>query len=151
MREIPLTQGRVALVDDEDRCELREGEDRCPNRATQAVREPYTPGRFTQRVCDDCAKSQIEFGYKPVPSIDAPDEAELKRAVEAAAHLDDVDRDEAMIAALMKALKLARGYVADRAAGGRMVRTALNAKEDMEIINEALALAGGVEQKQSGS
>jgi len=64
-------------LDDEDRCELREGEDRCPNRATQQVEEPYTPGRFTMRVCDSCAKSQIEFGYLPVidPFTQAADEA----------------------------------------------------------------------------
>jgi len=50
-------------MDDEDRCELREGEDRCPNRATRIVKEPYTPAGFQQFVCDECAKSQIDFGY----------------------------------------------------------------------------------------
>lgn len=50
-------------LDSEDRCELREGEDRCPNRATRIVKEPYTPAGFQQFVCHDCAKSQIEFGY----------------------------------------------------------------------------------------
>lgn len=52
--------------DEEDRCELREGEDRCPNRVTEEVEEPWTPGRFKQRVCASCAKSQIEAGYLPV-------------------------------------------------------------------------------------
>lgn len=57
-------------LDDDNRCELREGEDRCPNRATQIVSEPYTPAAFEQRVCDDCARSQIDFGYKFVRQIE---------------------------------------------------------------------------------
>ena len=64
---VEFSNGGVHPCDD-DRCELRESEDRCPNRATQTVEEPYTPGRFRIQVCDDCAKSQIEFGYLPVPS-----------------------------------------------------------------------------------
>ena len=57
-------------IDDEDRCELYHGDergDRCPNRATQQVEEPWTPGRFKQSVCDECAASRIRAGYKPVP------------------------------------------------------------------------------------
>ncbi len=51
-------------MDDEERCELLQDEDsRCPNRATQSVREPYTPASFEMRVCDECARSQIHFGY----------------------------------------------------------------------------------------
>lgn len=58
-------------LDDEDRCELFHGHDkgdRCPNRAEYEVEEPWTPGRFKQQVCSDCAKSQIDSGYLPVPS-----------------------------------------------------------------------------------
>lgn len=56
-------------LDDEDRCELFQGYDkgdRCPNRATQTVEEPYTPGRFTQRVCEECARGQVRSGYRLV-------------------------------------------------------------------------------------
>lgn len=70
-------------LDDEDRCESQFGEDRCPNRAEYQVEEPWTPGRFKQRVCVDCAKSQIDFGYLPVPSPvwSFPDLTEKENAI----------------------------------------------------------------------
>lgn len=70
-------------LDSEDQCESMFGEDRCPNRAEYQVREPYTPAGFKQHLCGDCAKSQINFGYLPVPSPiwSFPDLTEKENAI----------------------------------------------------------------------
>lgn len=60
-------------LDDEDRCELLVDLDsRCPNRAAQIVSEPWTPAAFEQRVCDEHAKSQIDYGYHYVRLVSEP-------------------------------------------------------------------------------
>lgn len=56
-------------IEDEDRCELFHGHDkgdRCPSRATVTIEEPFTPGKFTLRVCEDCAEGQVKSGYRRV-------------------------------------------------------------------------------------
>lgn len=47
-------------------CEAYEDLDcRCKKEATRIVHEPYTPAAFTLMLCEDHARSQIDFGYKP--------------------------------------------------------------------------------------
>jgi len=60
----PLLTIQTAF-DDEDRCELLQDDQgaKCPNRATRKVSENWTPAGFTMRVCDECAKNQMEMGY----------------------------------------------------------------------------------------
>lgn len=55
-------------LDDEERCESRFGEDRCPNRAEYEVAEPWTPAAFKTSVCRECAIGQIKGGYTVLPS-----------------------------------------------------------------------------------
>lgn len=53
---------------DEERCEAHEGEersDRCPDKWTRMVREPFTPGRFKIRCCEEHARGLIRNGYTP--------------------------------------------------------------------------------------
>lgn len=50
-------------VDDEDRCEVYEGEDSCDQEATMTFREPYTPAGFRVRCCEGHSQGLIDFGY----------------------------------------------------------------------------------------
>lgn len=59
------------MIEDDDTDDDREGRCElmvdlgcyCPNKATRIVKEPWTPAAFETRLCEECARGQIEFGY----------------------------------------------------------------------------------------
>lgn len=86
-----LNAGWIPLepeFEDDERCEVHEGEDRCPNRATREIEEPYTPGRFKVQCCDGCARSLIHGGYIAPMSLDRVEWA-IKENYKAAATSQD--------------------------------------------------------------
>jgi hypothetical protein len=64
-----ITQGILprrlpTSVTDSDQCEVFEEPNvRCINPATTIMEEPYTPGRFKIRTCDQCARYLQSTGY----------------------------------------------------------------------------------------
>lgn len=63
------------------------------------------------------------------------------KAQEAVAALNGYNDYKTVVRELVAALQIAAGYVHDRAAGGRMIRTVEEAKNDAPIIIAALASA----------
>lgn len=50
--------------DDETQCGvLVDLGERCGKPKTRIVEEPFTPGRFTIKCCDDCARNFLDEGY----------------------------------------------------------------------------------------